>query len=121
MRAFGIYYEYYTKGNRDTDELVNNLIQRCQLSLGLDMYRKIYLFEDNHLREKISLLMAMPGDHGLIIRLGMFTGLREQELVYAYNNRATLQTKQKGDLTVVILNRFQAKKNSYFSILSTAI
>ncbi len=123
MRAFAVYWEYKTQGGKEIADLVYNIIRRYQLNRGLDMHHKIYLVDENHPSEKIMLLMAVPGDLGFIIRLGMFTGLREEELVYVYRNRASLQTVQKrnGTLTVIILNRFQAKKNAYFSILSTAI
>lgn len=38
MRAFGVYYEYYTKGNRDANDQVHNLIRRYQPNRGLDIH-----------------------------------------------------------------------------------
>lgn len=50
MCGFGAYYEYVTKGNRNADDMVRNLIRKYQLNLGLDIKHKIYLVDDDYLR-----------------------------------------------------------------------
>ena len=122
-RSFGVYYEYYTKGNRDAGDMISNVIRRYQLNRGLDMKHKIYLVDENYIAEKLKVLLSIPGELGFVVRLGLFSGLREEELIYVHKNRATLQTVQKrnGSLTIVILNRFEGRKKAYFTILPTPI
>lgn len=123
MRAFGVYYEYKTQGNKEAGDLIYNIIRRYQLNKGLDMHHKIYLVDENYVVEKLRLLKTIPGELGFITRLGLFSGLREEELVYVYQNRNTLQTveKRNGQLTIVILNRFEGHKKAYFTILPTQV
>ena len=67
--------------------------------------------------------MAVPGELGFIIKLCLLSGPREEELVYVYKNRASLQTVQKLNdaLMIVILNRFEGHKKAYFTILPTPV
>jgi intergrase/recombinase len=112
MRAFAVYWEYKTQGGKEVADLVYNIIRRYQLNRGLDIHHKIYLVDENHVSEKVKALMAISGDIGFVIKLGLFSGLREEELVCIQRNRASLRAVQKrnGTLTVIILNRFQAHK-----------
>jgi hypothetical protein len=45
------------------------------LNRDLDMKDKIYLVNPNYLQTKINALMAIPGEIGFTIRMGLFTGL----------------------------------------------
>ena len=117
MRGFGNYYEYFTKGNRGADELVATIIRRYHLNRGLDMRHKINLVDHNYVAEKIKLLLNVPGDLGFVIKVGLLSGLREQELLYMYVHRNKLQVIEKGSLAVIVINRYQATKKCYLTIL----
>jgi CRISPR-associated endonuclease/helicase Cas3 len=62
---------------------VNNIaqwtIERYMLNRDLDMKDKIYLINPNYLQSKINALMAIPGEIGFTVRMGLFTGLREED------------------------------------------
>jgi hypothetical protein len=46
---------------------------------------KIYLVNPNYLQTKINALMTIPGEIGFTVRMGLFTGLREEELYYIHD------------------------------------
>ena len=46
------------------------------------MKDRIYLVSPQFIEEKVKQIIAMPGEIGFIARLGLFSGLREQELIY---------------------------------------
>jgi len=55
------------------------------LNRNLDMKDKIYLVNPNYLQSKINALMVMPGEIGFTVRMGLFTGLKEEELYYIHD------------------------------------
>jgi hypothetical protein len=59
------------------------------LNKDLDMKDEIYLVNPNYLQTKINALMAIPGEIGFTVRMGLFTGLREEELYYIHAKLAT--------------------------------
>ena len=85
MRHFGNYYLYRTN-NPECKELIEKIINRYGLNIGLDMHQKIYLVDDNFVADKIKNLMAIQGEIGLTIKVGLFSGLREDEIVYIHDN-----------------------------------
>jgi hypothetical protein len=44
---------------------------------------KLYIVDDNYLEAKLRILLEMKGEIGLIVRMGLYSVLREEELVYA--------------------------------------
>ena len=68
--------------NRDVIQLIKNIIERYELNKNLDMKDRIYLVSPHFFEEKIKKIMEIPGEIGFTIRLGLFSGLREQELFY---------------------------------------
>jgi hypothetical protein len=46
MRYFRNYY-YYKTNNPECEELIEKIINRYDLNIGLDMHQKIYLVDDN--------------------------------------------------------------------------
>jgi intergrase/recombinase len=76
--------------------------------------------------------MAIQGDLGLTVKVGLFSGLREDEIIYMHNketcnnlggcscNLLHAVTKSNG-LTVVVINWFRGHKKCYFTILPTII
>ena len=131
MRHFGNYY-YYKTNNPECKELIEKIINRYGLNIGLDMHQRIYIVDDNFVANKIRDLLAIQGDIGLTIKVGLFSGLREDEIIYMHNkeictnlggcscNKMHVVNKSNG-LTVVVINWFRGHKKCYFTILPTAI
>lgn len=131
MREFGNYYNYKT-GNPECKELIEKTISRFALNVGLDAQHRIYIVDDNFVAEKIKLLMTIQGDIGLTVKVGLLTGLREDELIYTYSaeicsnqggcNCPKLHVVSKPNgLTVVVVNWFRAHKKCYFTIMPTGV
>jgi hypothetical protein len=58
MRHFGNYY-YYKNNNPECKELVDKIINRYGLSIGLDMHQRIYIVDDNFVSNKVKQLLAI--------------------------------------------------------------
>jgi intergrase/recombinase len=132
MRHFGNYY-FYKTNNPECKELIDKIINRYGLNIGLDMHQRIYIVDDNFVSNKVKDLLAIQGDLGLTIKVGLFSGLREDEIIYIHNkeicnnlggcscnNKLHAVTKSNG-LTVVVINWFRGHKKCYFTILPTII
>jgi len=46
------------------------------------MKYKIYRVSPNFIEEKVKKIFEMPGEIGFIARIGLLSGLREQEIIY---------------------------------------
>ena len=68
--------------NREVSQLIRNIIERFDLNKNLDMKDKIYLASPNFIEEKIKKIFEIPGEFGFTVRIGLLTGLREQEIIY---------------------------------------
>jgi intergrase/recombinase len=132
MRHFGNYY-FYKTNNPECKELIDKIINRYGLNIGLDMHQRIYIVDDNFVSNKVKDLLAIQGDIGLAVKVGLFSGLREDEIIYMHNketcnnlggcscnNKLHAVTKLNG-LTVVVINWFRGHKKCYFTILPTVI
>src|SRR5215208_1821940 len=132
MRHFGNYY-YYKTNNPECKELIEKIINRYGLNIGLDMHQRIYIVDDNFVSNKVKTLLAIQGDLGLTIKVGLFSGLREDEIIFMHNkeicnnlggcscnNKLHVITKSNG-LDVVAINWFRGHKKCYFTILPTTI
>jgi intergrase/recombinase len=131
MRNFALYY-YYKTNNIECKELVSRIIERFQLNRGLDMHHRIYIVDDNFVATKISALMAIEGEIGLTVKVGLFTGLREDEIIYVHQKeicsnlagcscaRLHVVNKPEG-LSVVVINWHRGHKKCYFTIIPTNI
>lgn len=81
IKRFGDYY-FRKYNNREVTQLIKQIIERYDLNKDLDMKDHIYLVSPQFIEEKVKKIFEMPGDIGFIARLGLLSGLREQELVY---------------------------------------
>ena len=81
VKRFGDYY-LNRYGTIDVKQLISRIIERHQLNKNLDMKDKIYLVSPQFVSEKIEKIIAMPGEIGYTCRVGLFCGLREQEIFY---------------------------------------
>ena len=79
LRKFGQYY-LYKYNNEQVIDLVEKIIRRHSLSVGNTDHGKLYIVDDNYLENKLKLIFEMNGDIGLIVKFGLFSGLREDEI-----------------------------------------
>jgi hypothetical protein len=84
IRHFGNYYNYKTN-NPECKELIEKIINRYGLNIGLDMHQKIYIVDDNYVVNKVKDLMAIPGEIGLTVKVGLYSGPRQEEIIYLHN------------------------------------
>ena len=81
MKRFGDYY-LSRYGNKDVKHLILRIIERYDLNRGLDHKDRIYLVSPHFVEEKINKILDISGDIGFTCRIGLFSGLREDEIVY---------------------------------------
>jgi hypothetical protein len=121
MKRFGDYY-FWKYNNREVQNLVKTVIERYMLNRDLDMKNKIYLVNPNYLQTKINTLMAIPGEIGFTVRMGLFTGLREEELYYIHdraicynelgckcNNLHPINIDRSSAITIIGINWIRGK------------
>ena len=80
MKKIGDYY-FWKYNTRDIQDLVKRIIERYQLNKDLDMKDRVYLVNPHYLETKLKALMSIPGEIGFTIRVGLFTGLREEDFI----------------------------------------
>lgn len=131
MKRIGDYY-FWKYNSRDIQDLVKRIIERYHLNKDLDMKDKIYLVNPGYIINKLTSLMGIPGHIGFIIRVGLFTGLREEELYYIYNKEICdneLGCKCNNlhvinldnQMTIIGINWIRANKKVFVTILPTLI
>jgi intergrase/recombinase len=88
------------------------------------------IFDDNYLEEKLKILLEMKGEIGLIVKVGLYSGLREEELVYVYKksicpnlagcacDKLHVMNKANGT-SIVLIQWHRGHKKCYFSIIPT--
>jgi intergrase/recombinase len=54
------------------------------LNVGSTDHAKLYIVDNNYLEEKLKTLLEIQGEIGLIVKMGLYSGLREDELVYVH-------------------------------------
>ena len=81
VKRFGDYY-LNRYGTIDVKHLISRVIERHRLNKNLDMKDKIYLVSPQFVLETIEKIIAISGEIGYACRLGLFCGLREQEIFY---------------------------------------
>jgi hypothetical protein len=131
MKRFGDYY-FWKYNGRDVQNLVKTVMERYMLNRDLDMKNKIYLVNPNYLQTKINTLMAIPGEIGFTVRMGLFTGLREEELYYIHgreicynelgckcNNLHPINIDRSSGITIIGINWIRGNKKAFVTILPT--
>ena len=125
-------YYFWKYNMRDVQDLVKRIIERYELNRDLDMKDKVYLVNPHYIETKLKALMSIPGDIGFIVRIGLFTGLREDELYYIHdkeicNNELGCKCKNlhpiqlDNGMTIVGINWVRANKKAFVTILPTNI
>ncbi len=84
-----------------------------------------------YIRNKARQLMSIQGDSGIAVKTALFSGLREEEMIYSYSQQICLNdsckcnnlhiiTKLNG-ISIVGLNWVRKAKRCYFTILPTTL
>jgi intergrase/recombinase len=131
FRKFGQYYLYKFNNDRCT-ELVARIIRRYNLNVGNSEHGRLYIVDDNYLEDKLRLLMSIKGEMGLVIRFGLFSGLREEEMIYAHDrpvcenlggcdcDKLHVLNKPNG-VSVILIQWHRGHKKCYFTIVPTKL
>jgi intergrase/recombinase len=131
FRKFGQYYFYKFNNDQCTD-LIEKTIRRYSLNVGNTDHGKLYIVDDNYLSEKLKILLELQGEIGLIVKFGLFSGLREDELVYVHKKPICpnlsgcgcykLHVMNKPNhMSIILIQWHRGHKKCYFSIIPTQI
>ena len=130
VKRFGDYY-LNRYGTIDVKQLISRIIERYQLNKNLDMKDKIYLVSPQFVSEKIDKIIAIPGEIGYTCRLGLFCGLREQEIFYIKEKSICYQAYgcdcdklhvvncKSNDMTVIAIGWSRGNKKAIATVLPT--
>ncbi len=131
MRRFGDYY-FFKYGTRDVKQLISRIIERHDLNRDLDQKDRIYLVDNGFIQEKINKLLAIPGDMGFVVKVGLFSGLREDEARYVHGKEICANNvgcrcdklhvvhKQNG-ITGIGINWIRGNKKCYLTLMPTSL
>ncbi|HET7390290.1 MAG TPA: integrase [Nitrososphaeraceae archaeon] len=101
------------------------------MNKDLDMKDLIYLVSPQFIEEKVNKIIALPGEIGFIARLGLLSGLREQELIYIKEKQICnngygcdcdkLHTVNcnKNEMTIIAIGWTRGNKKALATILPT--
>jgi Archaeal phage integrase len=129
IKRFGDYY-FRKYNNREVIQLIRQMIERYDLNKDLDMKDHIYLVSPQFIEEKVRKIMMLPGEIGFIARLGLLSGLREQELIYikdreVCNNGYGCDCEKlhlvncKNEMTIIAIGWTRGNKKALATILPT--
>jgi hypothetical protein len=129
LRIFAKYYLRLT-GRQDVKTAVRDIIERYSLNEGLDMDHHILIVPDGFMKQKLATIFKEIPDNtdiGFIIRFGLFTGIKEDEIIYCYEQKICDRPlckcsflhvfKLENRLTMVLINwiRVQKRDSGLFS------
>jgi hypothetical protein len=129
IKRFGDYYSN-RYGNKEVKFLIARIIERYDLNKDLDQKDHIYLVSPQFVEDKINNVMNIPGDIGFTCRLGLFSGLREGEIIYIKQKQICLQSfgcqcdnlhvaNSKNGLSVIAINWTRGNKKALATIIPT--
>jgi hypothetical protein len=85
FRNFAKYYLRLT-GSDEVEEAVRLRIKRYSLNVGLGFGNRLILVDEGYIgRMSKAVVERVTGDLGIISKMGLFAGTKEDELVYMYN------------------------------------
>jgi hypothetical protein len=130
IKRFGDYY-FRKYNNREVTQLIRQIIERYDLNKDLDMKDHIYLVSPQFIEEKVKKIITLPGEIGFIARLGLLSGLREQELIYIKEKQVcnngygcdceklhTVDCK-RNEMTIIAIGWTRGNKKALATILPT--
>lgn len=131
MKRLGDYY-FWKYNTREVQNLVKTIIESHWLNRDLDMKDRIYLVNPNYLQTKINALLAIAGEIGFTVRMGIFTGLREEELYYIHDRNICKNelgckcddihpVNMDNRISVIGINWIRGNKKAFVPILPTTM
>jgi hypothetical protein len=131
MRRFGEYYDRKFD-NPQLKLLISEIIQRYELNKKMRIHDRLWLTDEDHLSKMIHLVLAIPGEIGILIKFALYTGLRGEEIAYVHStqicdkffgcNCSKLHVVEKySGYSVIVINRIVGQKHCYFTIVSTKL
>jgi intergrase/recombinase len=132
MRKFGAYY-LYKYNNEECTDLAEKIIRRHNLSAGQTEHGKLYIVDDSYIEERLKQLFSIgEGEISTIIQFGIFSGLREDEMLYVYNKDtcpdrsgcscSKLHVIEKSNgVSVVLIQWHRGHKKCYFTLVPTKV
>ena len=130
IKRFGDYY-FRKYNNREVTQLIRQIIERYDLNKDLDMKDHIYLVSPQFIEEKVKKIISLPGEIGFIARLGLLSGLREQELIYIKEKQVCndgygcdceklhLVNCKRNEMTIIAIGWTRGNKKALATILPT--
>ncbi|HYF99585.1 MAG TPA: hypothetical protein VD815_05800 [Candidatus Saccharimonadales bacterium] len=110
--------------------LIQEIIKRYELDRKMKIHDRIWISDDNFVRNTIAKILHINGDFGTLIKFALYSGLRGEEMPYVHDtpicnnlsgyncNNLHLVDKKFG-YAIVLLNRTVGQKHSYFTIIPT--
>jgi intergrase/recombinase len=131
MRRFGDYY-FFKYGTKDVKQLISRIIERHDLSRDLDQKDRIYLVDNGFIQEKINKLLTIPGDMGFVVKVGLFSGLREDEARYIHGKQICTNNvgcrcdklhvvQEQNGITGIGINWIRGNKKCYLTLIPTPL
>jgi intergrase/recombinase len=135
FRNFAKYYLRLT-GSDDVEEAIRLRIKRYSLNVGLGFENRLILVDEGYIsRMSKAVVERVEGELGIISKMGLFAGTREDELVYMYNTpvcdngsicdaekcKSLHLINKKNGMTIVVVNWHRRGKHCYFTILPTML
>jgi len=129
VKRFGDFY-FRKYNNREVIQLIRQIIERYNLNKNIDMKDKIYLVSPNFIEEKVKKIFEMPGEIGFIARIGLLSGLREQEIIYIKEKKICdngygcdcerlHKVECKNGLTIIAIGWTRGNKKALATIIPT--
>ena|SRR2546425_3905052 len=135
--AFRNFAKYYLRmtGSTELEDTVRLIIKRYSLNIGNGFEHRLIIVDENYIEKMCKAVTELKGELGLIAQTGLFTGIREDELVYIHDNQICTNgicdtnkckllhviTKEKSGMTIIVVNWHRRNKHCYFTILPTHI
>jgi hypothetical protein len=128
IKRFGDYY-FRKYNNREVTQLIRQIIERYDLNKDLDMKDHIYLVSPQFIEENVKKIILLPGEIGFIARLGLLSGLREQELIYIKEREVCINgygcdceklhvvNCKKNEMTIIAIGWTRGNKKALATIL----
>ena len=130
MRKFGMYYDRKMH-NPELKILIEEIIKRYELNKKMRIHDRVWLTDEGYIETMVRKALEIEGDIGIIIKIAFFSGLRGEEITYAYETSICdslagcdcekLHITQKKDISIIVLNRIVGQKHSYFTMVPTPL
>ncbi|MFQ5970001.1 MAG: hypothetical protein ACE5J2_05870 [Nitrososphaerales archaeon] len=127
--AMYAFCDYLNKLSLDTNstnyiELANRIkrtIEAYKLNKDVMSNAKLYLLDTNIMNNVCRGISELDRDLGIAVKFLMYSGLREDEIIYVHQNYNKLQKKEYDGYTCIITDYHRYQKHSYFTIVPTQI